>query len=94
MPLSTKDQSAYETYGEFLARKLCDNSAKRGLKTGVTPRCFEGKREYKCIVHYDVHGIETMKMTLCSDCMIRLSKDCMKRRYELKTTRLEITNND
>lgn len=99
MTTSTKDQSPYETYGEYLARKLCDNSAKRGMKTGITPRCFDGKRQHKCIVYYDSTAflinnksspISTTTMTLCTPCMRLLKKDCRKRKYRIRTTRLEI----
>lgn len=82
-------QSPYETRGEYLNRTLCDNAAKRYRGIGISPKCYDGGREYECTVYYDKHGIETSTMVLCSECMKNLKKDCRKHKYRFKSKKVK-----
>ena len=91
MPISTKDQSPYETYGEFLNRTLCENSCKIHSQTNITPKCYEGKREYECIVKPNEHPDDKpTTLTLCEDCKNALVVAKHIYKYSTKVTKLEV----
>ena len=74
-------KSIYETYSAWEKRTFCDNASRRGRGVSVKPQCVEGKREYKCTVYYDEHGIESDTMTLCSECRKSLKTSARKHGY-------------
>jgi hypothetical protein len=84
-------QSPYETLGEYYERIYCDNSAKRGRGVNITPKCYDGGREYECTVYYNKYGIERTgpTMVLCSECRKNLRKDCRKRKYRFKSKKVK-----
>lgn len=84
-------QSPYETYGQYQKRTLCDNSTKRGRGISLNPQCYDGRREYKCTVYYDEYhsASNSDTMTLCSECMKNLRKDCRKHKYQFESKKVK-----
>lgn len=76
-------QSPYETYSDFLKRKLCDNSSRLGSGISLTPQCYDGKREYTCTVIYN--EVERDTVTLCKKCRDNLRKDARRNRIGFKS---------
>jgi len=75
----------YETYQERQHKTLCENSSML-TNNVVTPKCYDGKKEYEVVISYN--DVENDTLFLCDACMKMIKRECRKHGYGVKTRRL------
>ena len=78
-------RSEYWTRTRWKARLFCDNSSMKELDIGLRPKCYDGGREYDCIIHFNEYDLEPSTVVLCSECAIHLKRDCRKYGYRFQS---------